>query len=195
MGRWPSRDPIGEEGGVNLYGFVNNNPANLIDSLGNAPMGWPVLPPPGYPPSIPPGGYGDGPGPEETAVFLVIVTTLTPIPGDETAVLGTLIGSGIKRVGSQCCKWVTKTFRFKSKVDPNKLNHIFGKPQHKLDDFVKEFDDQADAFRAIQDAAKSARKGCGPGTFEIQVTIKGYTVTVRGNVTADGTVHIGTAFK
>jgi len=33
-GRWPSRDPIGEEGGVNLYGFVNNNGVNRWDYLG-----------------------------------------------------------------------------------------------------------------------------------------------------------------
>ena len=53
-GRWPNQDPIGERGGANLYGFVRNNPANLIDSDGRAPMGWPVVSPPGYPPSIPP---------------------------------------------------------------------------------------------------------------------------------------------
>ncbi|MCZ7591512.1 MAG: RHS repeat-associated core domain-containing protein [Kiritimatiellae bacterium] len=34
MGRWINRDPIGEEGGENLYGFVFNDPINLIDSLG-----------------------------------------------------------------------------------------------------------------------------------------------------------------
>jgi RHS repeat-associated protein len=33
-GRWPSRDPIGEKGGVNLYGFVGNNGVNWIDVLG-----------------------------------------------------------------------------------------------------------------------------------------------------------------
>jgi RHS repeat-associated protein len=33
-GRWPSRDPIGEEGGVNLYGFVGNDGVNLWDYLG-----------------------------------------------------------------------------------------------------------------------------------------------------------------
>ena len=33
-GRWISRDPIGEEGGLNLYGFVGNDPINLIDSFG-----------------------------------------------------------------------------------------------------------------------------------------------------------------
>jgi hypothetical protein len=31
---WPSRDPIGERGGVNLYGFVGNNPADGFDLLG-----------------------------------------------------------------------------------------------------------------------------------------------------------------
>jgi hypothetical protein len=34
-GRWPSRDPIGEEGGINLYGFVHNRSPNFVDILGN----------------------------------------------------------------------------------------------------------------------------------------------------------------
>ena len=33
-GRWPSRDPIGEEGGSNLYRFVGNDALNLFDGLG-----------------------------------------------------------------------------------------------------------------------------------------------------------------
>jgi RHS repeat-associated protein len=33
-GRWPSRDPIGERGGVNLYGFVGNDGVNDLDYLG-----------------------------------------------------------------------------------------------------------------------------------------------------------------
>jgi len=33
-GRWLSRDPTGERGGVNLYGFVRNTPLNLFDYLG-----------------------------------------------------------------------------------------------------------------------------------------------------------------
>jgi RHS repeat-associated protein len=32
-GRWPSRDPIEESGGLNMYGFCSNNP-NLFDILG-----------------------------------------------------------------------------------------------------------------------------------------------------------------
>lgn len=34
MGRWPSRDPIEEEGGINLYGFVGNDGVNHWDRLG-----------------------------------------------------------------------------------------------------------------------------------------------------------------
>lgn len=33
-GRWINRDPINERGGLNLYGFLNQNPLNSIDSLG-----------------------------------------------------------------------------------------------------------------------------------------------------------------
>jgi RHS repeat-associated protein len=33
-GRWPSRDPIEERGGINLYGFVVNDGVNRLDMLG-----------------------------------------------------------------------------------------------------------------------------------------------------------------
>jgi uncharacterized protein RhaS with RHS repeats len=34
MGRWLSRDPIEEQGGINLYGMVGNDPVNRVDYLG-----------------------------------------------------------------------------------------------------------------------------------------------------------------
>ena len=37
-GRWPSRDPIEENGGMNLYGFVRNNGVNRSDVLGKSAM-------------------------------------------------------------------------------------------------------------------------------------------------------------
>ena len=37
LGRWLSRDPIEEEGCINLYGFVNNDPVNYFDADGRFP--------------------------------------------------------------------------------------------------------------------------------------------------------------
>jgi len=34
LGRWINRDPIGESGGINLYGYVDNDPINFSDALG-----------------------------------------------------------------------------------------------------------------------------------------------------------------
>jgi len=47
LGRWLQRDPIGEEGGVNLYGFVGNDTVNGVDRLGlmldpNDYKAWPI---------------------------------------------------------------------------------------------------------------------------------------------------------
>ena len=58
-GKWLSRDPIEERGGLNLYGFVGNDPILLVDALG---LEYPVFPVIGNPytpqysnnPQIPP---------------------------------------------------------------------------------------------------------------------------------------------
>ena len=38
QGRWLSRDLIGEDGGLNLYGYVGNDPLNWVDQLGLSPQ-------------------------------------------------------------------------------------------------------------------------------------------------------------
>ena len=45
-GRWLSRDPIEENGGVNLYAFVNNQPVNAADICGLAYIPLPNYNPP-----------------------------------------------------------------------------------------------------------------------------------------------------
>jgi len=38
LGRWLSRDPVGERGGQNLYAFVSNRPLNRVDLLGQVDL-------------------------------------------------------------------------------------------------------------------------------------------------------------
>ena len=38
--RWLNRDPIEENGGMNLYVFILNNPVNVIDHNGHVPVTW-----------------------------------------------------------------------------------------------------------------------------------------------------------
>jgi RHS repeat-associated protein len=45
--RWLNRDPLSEFGGINLYGFVLNNPAIWIDAFGLVTVGVPTPVPPG----------------------------------------------------------------------------------------------------------------------------------------------------
>ena len=42
LGRFLPRDPIEEQGGINLYGFVGNDPANKWDVLGASTSPWPL---------------------------------------------------------------------------------------------------------------------------------------------------------
>jgi RHS repeat-associated protein len=46
-GRWLNRDPLGEAGGVNLYGFVGNDGAGRVDKLGMATAIFQLFPPDG----------------------------------------------------------------------------------------------------------------------------------------------------
>ncbi len=48
IGKWMTRDPLGEAGGINLYNFTSNNPVNIVDPLGL------------FAPAIPYAAYGIG---------------------------------------------------------------------------------------------------------------------------------------
>lgn len=72
LGRWISRDPIGERGGINLYEYVVNDPIDFVDRDGlNISRGGPVEAPTrrrrDWPHTWPPGGGGGGGGDEDPA--------------------------------------------------------------------------------------------------------------------------------
>jgi hypothetical protein len=50
--RWISRDPVAEEGGLNLYEFEENAPVSFLDADGGRPVTFPIRPP--LPPRIKP---------------------------------------------------------------------------------------------------------------------------------------------
>jgi RHS repeat-associated protein len=50
--RWVNRDPIEEEGGLNLYEFAEHNPVSFLDPDGGKPILFPILLP--KPPVMPP---------------------------------------------------------------------------------------------------------------------------------------------
>jgi RHS repeat-associated protein len=43
--RWLNQDPIGEPGGINLYGFLGNDPIDNLDPDGLSPDSWPFIGP------------------------------------------------------------------------------------------------------------------------------------------------------
>jgi RHS repeat-associated protein len=65
LGRWLSEDPLGLGGGLNVYGYVSNDPTDVVDPLGLSPGFGCILfpwlpwcddpPPPPPPPPTPPG--------------------------------------------------------------------------------------------------------------------------------------------
>jgi hypothetical protein len=149
-----NEDPSEEQGGINLYEYVNNNPVNRIDLFGLD-------------------GIDLGPGSAN---------------GQNIENLGdvTREAEGLPNLNLQAQQKAEQALQ-------NKLNHIFGKPMHKLDCILKKFNgDQKKAFDALNNALKN-QKLPDNQLFETTVDIEGKTVTILGRV-INGVANIGTAY-
>jgi RHS repeat-associated protein len=205
IARFISEDPIGwTSGQTNNYAYVGGNPINFRDPLGldaaddvenfsagfgdaltfgftrwlrgklgidgvNTCSGWYA------------GGAVTG------AVVLVVATAGAGAEAEAAAdgleALGEeeAIAEGAAAEGAESAP---------NAIDPNKLNHIFGKATHNLGPLLEEFGgSQQAAFNAVQSAAQAAAGGL-KGVFEIVVSVGGKLVTVRGRI-IDGIARIG----
>jgi hypothetical protein len=91
------------------------------------------------------------------------------------------------------------------RIDPNKLNHIFGKAEHGLDAFVRASGGREAAYMKIQEAANAAlRSGkLAPGPNGVLpggnagpiIDVGGTQIRLIGGRAMDGVVEIGSASR
>ena len=123
-----------------------------------------------------------------------ILDGASAVPGTGQATGAVMVGVRGRRAVSGIWKAITGKSVSKD-INPNKVHHIFGDPDHNLDDLVKEFGDESNALEAIRDAAEQAVKKKGiTQQFEETIQVGSRQITVRGTV-IDGDVRIGTAFR
>ena len=106
------------------------------------------------------------------------------------------INAGWQWIGSLLAP---KVIEEASKVDPNKLNHIFGNTGHNLALLVDKLGGQVNTYNAVQQAVQAQVNTQGlTGIFNsvtnpIVVNVSGYTVHAGGSV-INGFFHPGTFF-
>jgi len=201
-GRFVSMDPVGfDEGNIhsfNRYAYANNNPYRYKDPDGRSPLGifaFEVAKHTGA-------GYVIGVAADaisQGAAFGsvdwgIAATSSAAIAGGEAGLLaGAFTGASAARDAAQAAKGAVRA------VDPNKLNHIFGKAGHNLDDVVMAAGSREAAFGAMErgtqaalDAGKLATDS--HGVFRTVVNVGGADVTVKGTV-VEGVARIGSAWR
>ena len=126
LGRWTSRDPIEENGGINLYGYVANIPSVLMDPFGLVPQGF--MDPENERNLIPlegGGGSGIGGGPTTSGPAPDFFPVETPSEGPFRPVAPPDVMPVPKRVPKRCLvnQWET------SHEEPWPTDPITGKKQ------------------------------------------------------------------
>ena len=131
-GRWLTRDPLGERGGVNLQGFVHNNPLGIVDPDGRNPLVLLLLL----------AGCSHQQccecvtGIEITSV-IPINTTVETLPGRQAQAIGHEVKFKVTVQYQKCAKSGTPSMQFIENTDspPPHLVHLGMRPNQDFDSY------------------------------------------------------------
>ena len=137
---------------------------------------------------------------EEAAFGVAGLAGVAAFPITAEYVAGQVIWPTLAKTGTAIVSWLCLgdgdcTNEVQS-IDPNKLNHIFGKVEHNLDQFLQSYGgDQEAAYQALQTEYSNLANNYTIQQLNqgVQVTVNGFNVTVTGTI-VDGVARIGTAF-
>ena len=199
LGRWLARDPIGFGGGWNHYGYAGGDPVGLVDPDGLNPVlaGWGLVL-----------AQGAATGAAvDTAFQLGEMAFGGRDWGDfDWGRVG--VAAGFGAVTGGLMRWFfppAPPMVCRPPANPNRLRHIFGKPEHLLDDFVRESGGEEAAYYRIQDAANRAleqgKLAVGPegilpgGNLGNVIDVGGTPIRLIGGKVHEGSVLIGSASR
>ena len=195
LGRWLSRDPIGEEGGINLYGYVGNRPLGAMDSTGLWPDGPPnerverslaklgedVI----VPASMEALGFIGDVGQACDDAFRAV----TGQPIEALGPIGAEYGSamrGLRNLGTMA-RGCAKVAKVVPKIT-FKTGHV---SQHLKDLGLTAEKVEAAIGAEVKAVAEAAEK---TGEFIGRVTVDGKIVEFRAFTLPDGTINVGTYY-
>ncbi|MFW5451139.1 MAG: RHS repeat domain-containing protein [Methylophagaceae bacterium] len=179
VGRFMGVDPVGFQENniqsVNRYAYANNNPYKYVDPDGE----FAVL----------------------AAVVLLNVAALIYEGNDShsnpcgdcvrsSAGIDLGISAGIAKLTGKTAKGIGKGL---SPKDSNKMNHLFGKESHSLDDFLTKSGNKENAYIKIKSAADKLTGK--PGEIKNVVkNIDDYNINIRVKIMSNGKPELSTAF-